>query len=196
MSPRDPMDGVTCVTPRDDERRDMDVTPSNPRGDKMVLHGVTPVTPNTKKENTNTPVAPKGPTTQDSKLPRRELPADWTPNVPARIFAAEHGIDLPAAAEKFRLWALADDRRCRNWDSRFLLWLHNEKPMQPTGLAIEPSHNPHKHTFGCDHVLALLRRDMPNPDDLGCHLARLLNDGMSDQAALAELGLSDEWEAA
>jgi hypothetical protein len=116
--------------------------------------------------------------------------------VPARIYAAEHGIDLIAALEKFRLWAMSDQRRCRNWDSRFLLWLHNEKPMQPTGLALERPQAVHTHTFGCIHVLRLLRRDTANPDDLACNLARKLNQGTSEAEALEQLGLSDEWETA
>lgn len=192
------MDGVTNMTPRENERGDTGDTPSNPRGDKMVLHGVTPVTPNTKKENTNTPVAPKGPTTIEVKQPRTALADSWTPNVPARIYAAEHGIDLKAAEEKFRLWADTDNRRCRNWDSRFLLWLHNEKPMQPAGSISEQHHVAHTHTWRCDHVNRLLHRDddEAQPDTLGCHLAQLLNDGNTDEQALEELGLSDEWEAA
>lgn len=198
MSPRDeePTNGVTNMTPRENERGDTGDTPSNPRGDKMVLHGVTPVTPDNKKENTNTPVAPKGPTTIEAKQPRTALADSWMPNVPARIYAAEHGIDLKAATEKFRLWAETDNRRCRNWDARFLLWLHNEKPMQPTSLALERPQAAHTHTFGCTHVLRLLRRDTANPDDLACNLARKLNQGTSEAEALEQLGLSDEWETA
>jgi hypothetical protein len=98
------------------------------RGERGGIHGVNHRSPEPLDKTINTPVAPTGATAQDSKLPRRELPEDWKPNVPARIFAAEHGIDLKAAVEKFRLWALADDRRCRNWDSSVFsqvgfLWL-------------------------------------------------------------------------
>ncbi|MEE8667245.1 MAG: helix-turn-helix domain-containing protein [Bifidobacterium mongoliense] len=201
MTPRDeePTNEVTNMTPRENERGDTGDTPSNPRGDKMVLHGVTPVTPDNKKENTNTPVAPKGPTTEvESKQPRTALADTWKPNVPARIYAAEHGIDLTAAVEKFRLWSMSDQRRCRNWDSRFLLWLHNEKPMQPTSPTAEQPHVAHTHTWRCDHVNRLLHRDEDEaqPDNLGCHLAQLLNDGKTDEQALSALGLSDEWEAA
>lgn len=170
------------------------------RGERGGIHGVNHRSPEPLDKTINTPVAPTGAITQDSKLPRRELPEDWKPNVPARIFAAEHGIDLKAAVEKFRLWALADDRRCRNWDSRFLLWLHNEKPMQPTSLTIAPPRNPHTHSWQCDHVNKLLRRDADEaqPDELACHLARKLNDGQTETQALADLGLdaSDEWEVA
>jgi hypothetical protein len=199
VTPREMNDDVTSMSPRDDERRDMDVTPSNPRGDKLVPHGVTPVTPDNKKENTNTPVAPKGPTTEvESKQPRTALADNWKPNIPARIYAAEHGIDLIAAVEKFRLWADTDQRRCRNWDSRFLLWLHNEKPMQPASPTAEQPHVAHTHTWRCDHVNRLLHRDEDEaqPDNLGCHLAQLLNDGKTDEQAISALGLSDEWEAA
>jgi hypothetical protein len=142
-------------------------------------------------------MAPTGPSTDiESRNPRRALPADWRPNVPAKIYAAEHGIDLPSASGKFRLWAMSDGRRLRDWDARFLLWLHNEKPMQPTGLVPERPQAAHTHTFGCTHVLRLLRRDTANPDDLACRLARKLNQGTSEAEALAQLGLSDEWETA
>jgi hypothetical protein len=210
------LDGVNERSPRDDSPESSDgvnhrsgrstsgvnerAGRETSRGERGGIHGVNHRSPKPLDKTINTPVAPTGTTTQDSKLPRRELPEDWKPNVPARIFAAEHGIDLKAAVEKFRLWALADDRRCRNWDSRFLLWLHNEKPMQPTSLTIAQPCNPHTHTWQCDHVNKLLRRDADEaqPDELACHLARRLNDGQTETQALADLGLaaSDEWEAA
>ncbi|MEE8739020.1 MAG: hypothetical protein SOI66_08975 [Bifidobacterium sp.] len=189
--------GVNAGSGRDADGVNQRAGRSMPRGERGGIHGVNGGSPKPLDKPINTPMAPTGPSTDiESRNPRRALPAEWSPNVPAKIYAAEHGIDLPSASGKFRLWAMSDGRRLRDWDSRFLLWLHNEKPIQPAGP--EQPHAIHTHTWQCRHVNRLLRResDETQPDELACTLARKLNNGASDAQALSELGLTDEWEAA
>jgi hypothetical protein len=195
----EPGDGVNSGSGRDGHGVNERSGRGTPRGERGGIHGVNGGSPKPLDKTINPPVAPTGAATQpESKQPRTALADSWTPNTPARIYAAEHGIDLKAASEKFRLWAATDDRRCRNWDARFLLWLHNEKPMQPANLTLEQPRAAHTHTWRCEHVNRLLRRepDDMQPDDLACHLARNLNQGQDETAALKDLGLPDEWEAA
>ena len=182
-----PSTGVTPLTGREPERGDTGDIASNRRGDIHVPNGVTPVSPNPSKEKTyKPPIAPHGGRTP-TRIPRHALPGDWSPNAEARTYALEHSFDLDAVARRFRLWATGEDRRQRNWDARFMLWLANEKPRPDE----QPS-RPHTHSYACEHVLALLRRDYPNPDELSVGLARLLNQGTQPQEALMELGLPVE----
>ncbi|KFF31665.1 hypothetical protein [Bifidobacterium bombi] len=147
------------------------------------------------------PLAPQGgetPKKNHHSRARHPLPDDWKPNPEARQYAADHNIDLPRSADRYRLWAKSGGHKLKDWDARYLLWLKDTKPDSRTDRG-QPSDKPHTHSYACEHVLSLLNRQTPDTDDLAVNLAILLNQGMDGQTALGRLGLhdgTDGWEAA
>lgn len=159
--------------------------------------------PNIKpKYKTNkTPIAPTGAKAGKSSdnQPRILLPSDWTPNADARVLASRLRLDLDTEARKFRLWAESGSKRLVDWDKRFELWLINAaERLQGKPAANEhtadgqwPNQPEHKPQYGVKspHVLALLgmteAEAMESAD--AWTLARILNKGKTDTAALAEL---------
>lgn len=118
------------------------------------------------------------------------LPAGWTPNHDAQALADGLGLDLASELVKFRDAAASSGRVSRDWQAAFRLWLRHGSEL---GIASKPSMpskpvQHHRHSFGCDHVLALLDRDTPEPDGVACRLAELLNDGTPPDKALKSLG--------
>lgn len=67
------------------------------------------------------------------KRPERPLPAGWEPNDAHRGFAREKNIFLEGEAERFKLHAQANDRRLRDWDAGFRMWLTKARPQEQTG---------------------------------------------------------------
>lgn len=90
---------------------------------------------------------------------------------------------------KFRDANASSDRVSRDWQAAFRNWLRHSSEL---GIASKPSApaavSHHRHSYGCDHVLALLDRDAPEPDAAACRLADLLNDGTPPDKALKQLG--------
>lgn len=61
------------------------------------------------------------------KLPEVPLPNDWAPTARHVKYAQEHGIDLAAEVEAFRLHAETHDRRAARWNGAFSQWLSKAK---------------------------------------------------------------------
>lgn len=68
------------------------------------------------------------PTTTARRKPETPLASDWEPTEAARTFASEHYLDLNGEADRFRLHAQANDRRARDWDAAFRMWLTKARP--------------------------------------------------------------------
>jgi len=56
------------------------------------------------------------------------LPADWQPNASHVQLARERGVDGRHEEAQFRAHAAANDRRQRDWDAAFRLWLGRARP--------------------------------------------------------------------
>lgn len=194
MSPRDTTErGDTHVTPQPDG-----VTPVTPRGDTHVTGGVTPVSPLGDTHVTQTLKEPSLEHPRESTRAQKTknqpdpqpLPAGWTPDAVAQALAVKLGLDLAAELVKFRDANASSGRVSRDWQASFRLWLRHGSEL---GIASKPSMpakpvQQHRHSFGCDHVLALLDRDTPEPDGVACRLAELLNEGKPPEEALRSFG--------
>lgn len=198
-------DGVQPAAPREEgndlqptaPRDTSGVQPTAPRfgerGAVQRMNGVQPAAPNRKdKPLLKTPYSPpQGATAENVPRKRTTLDSSWQPNAAARTFALEHGLNIDSSVTRFRLWA-GQGQRLRDWDTRFLLWLSNEKPSTTATVR-----KPHRHTWKCAHVLHLLGRteDTALTDDAAFNAARLLNEGKTETEALHEMGLpADELE--
>ncbi|MCI1212069.1 MAG: hypothetical protein LKF93_09555 [Bifidobacterium tibiigranuli] len=123
-------------------------------------------------------------------------------------------VDVNDLAEEFRLAIQAKGighYGYRDLDAAFESWVRKRAkslrdqrqasmPSYPPAPAAPGEHpkTPHRHTWKCEHTLALLHRDeaTAEPDDTAMHAAQLLNDGKGASEALEALGLeSDELEA-
>lgn len=76
--------------------------------------------------------------TASRRKPERTLPETWQPNDAHKAKADELHVDLNRAATTYRTHALANDRRLRDWDQGFHMWLTNEKPLP----AAQPQRHP------------------------------------------------------
>ncbi|WEV59702.1 helix-turn-helix domain-containing protein [Bifidobacterium sp. ESL0728] len=156
------------------------------------------------------PVVPQGdPQQMESKQvkhPSTTLPDGWEPTEAHRIYALEHGVDLDHSAKRFRENMTGNGTKSRAWNQKFQAWLENDsiynlmhdngaKNKQDGADETEAPKN-HTHSWKCEHVLGLLRRDEEGsePDGLACRLAELLNNGESGHEALKELGLPAGYE--
>jgi len=70
-------------------------------------------------------------TTQRRK-PEVPLPKNWEPSSAHKSYAEKHHLDLSAEVERFKLHAEANDRRQRDWDATFSMWLTKARPMKET----------------------------------------------------------------
>ena len=62
------------------------------------------------------------------RKPSTAIPEQWQP-APRHVSKSEHrSLDLTSEAERFRNHALANDRRCVDWDRAFDNWLLNARP--------------------------------------------------------------------
>lgn len=78
---------------------------------------------------TSTATSPSGEGVQgERKKPERPLPAGWEPNGAHKSYATTKCLDLAGEAERFRLHATAHDRRLRDWDAGFRMWLSKATP--------------------------------------------------------------------
>jgi len=62
------------------------------------------------------------------RKPEHPIPADWSPNGNHREQARAQGVDVEREASAFRDHALANDRRLRDWDAGFRMWLTKARP--------------------------------------------------------------------
>ena len=81
---------------------------------------------------TTTATSPSGEGVQgERKKPERKLPATWGPNDAHREYARARGLNLEEQAERFKIHAEAHDRRLRDWDAGFRMWLTKATPPPP-----------------------------------------------------------------
>lgn len=66
------------------------------------------------------------------RKPETELPDDWTPKAAHVSYALERGVNGRHEEAQFRAHAAANDRRQRDWDAAFRMWLGNAK-VAPAG---------------------------------------------------------------
>lgn len=62
----------------------------------------------------------------------RPIPAGWAPTSAHIEYAKQRNLDLEGEAERFRLHAASHDRRLRDWDAGFRMWLTKATPQQTT----------------------------------------------------------------
>lgn len=89
-----------------------------------------------KKEETSSLPAASGdagdaPSKPSRRKPERPLPATWEPNDAHRGYAFEHRLNVERETQRFRDHATANDRRARDWDAAFRMWLSKATERQP-----------------------------------------------------------------
>ena len=189
--------GETHFTPRVKPTSPEGCNPLHPTGETHFVSGVKPTSPKPSQE-------PSRESTRANKTDTTRLQAlaNLTPDQSHRQLADEIGLDLDAELAKFRDHAIAGGHlpadpaaAFRNWLRRGReLGLGNTNRTEPAlagGFAhpTPPPRKPHRHSYGCTHVLNLLNRDAPDNDPLALQAAELLNQGKTETEALAALGL-------
>ena len=77
------------------------------------------------------PMAPSRPVPSNSEggqSRKTRIPDNWEPTDSHKKRAAEKNLDLGEEAEKFRNWAIANDRKYVDWGRTFSNWLINARP--------------------------------------------------------------------
>ncbi len=193
--------GETGFTTRVQPTSPEGCNPLHPTGETHFVSGVKPTSPKPSQEPS---IEPSRESTRANKTDTTRLQAlaNLTPDQSHRQLANEIGLDLDAELAKFRDHAIAGGHlpadpaaAFRNWLRRGReLGLGNTNRTEPAlagGFAhpTPPPRKPHRHSFGCTHVLNLLGRDAPDNDPLAMRAAELLNQGKTETEALAALGL-------
>ncbi|WP_260525958.1 helix-turn-helix domain-containing protein [Bifidobacterium longum] len=193
--------GETGFTPRVKPTSPHGCNPLHPTGETHFVSGVKPTSPKPSQEPS---IEPSRESTRANKTDTTRLQAlaNLTPDQSHRQLADEIGLDLDAELAKFRDHAIAGGHlpadpaaAFRNWLRRGReLGLGNTNRTEPAlagGFAhpTPPPRKPHRHSYGCTHVLNLLNRDAPDNDPLALRAAELLNQGKTETEALAALGL-------
>lgn len=62
-----------------------------------------------------------------ARKPETSLPDDWEPKPSHVAYATTRGVNGPHEEAQFRAHAAANDRRQRDWDAAFRMWLGNAK---------------------------------------------------------------------
>lgn len=193
--------GETGFTPRVQPTSPHGCNPLHPTGETHFVSGVKPTSPKPSQEPS---IEPSRESTRANKTDTTRLQAlaNLTPDQSHRQLADEIGLDLETELAKFRDHAIAGGHlpadpaaAFRNWLRRGReLGLGNTNRTEPAlagGFAhpTPPPRKPHRHSYGCTHVLNLLNRDAPDNDPLALQAAELLNQGKTETEALAALGL-------
>lgn len=193
--------GETHFTPRVKPTSPEGCNPLHPTGETHFVSGVKPTSPKPSQEPS---IEPSRESTRANKTDTTRLQAlaNLTPDQSHRQLADEIGLDLETELAKFRDHAIAGGHlpadpaaAFRNWLRRGReLGLGNTNRTEPAlagGFAhpTPPPRKPHRHSYGCTHVLNLLNRDAPDNDPLALQAAELLNQGKTETEALAALGL-------
>lgn len=196
--------GETHFTPQVKPTSPEGCNPLHPTGETHFVSGVQPTSPKPSQEPS---IEPSRESTRASKTEkpdttRLQALANLTPDQSHRQLADEIGLDLDAELAKFRDHAIAGGHlpadpaaAFRNWLRRGReLGLGNTNRTEPAlagGFAhpTPPPRKPHRHSYGCTHVLNLLNRDAPDNDPLALQAAELLNQGKTETETLAALGL-------
>lgn len=193
--------GETDFTPQVKPTSPEGCNPLHPTGETHFVSGVKPTSPKPSQEPS---IEPSRESTRANKTDTTRLQAlaNLTPDQSHRQLADEIGLDLDAELAKFRDHAIAGGHlpadpaaAFRNWLRRGReLGLGNTNRAEPAlaGGFAHPTpspRKPHRHSYGCTHVLNLLGRDAPDNDPLALQAAELLNQGKTETEALAALGL-------
>ena len=196
--------GETGFTPRVQPTSPHGCNPLHPTGETHFVSGVKPTSPKPSQEPSIEPSreSTRAGKTEKPDTTRLQALANLTPDQSHRQLADEIGLDLDAELAKFRDHAIAGGHlpadpaaAFRNWLRRGReLGLGNTNRTEPAlagGFAhpTPPPRKPHRHSYGCTHVLNLLNRDAPDNDPLALQAAELLNQGKTETEALAALGL-------
>jgi hypothetical protein len=73
-----------------------------------------------------TRLTPKGVSATSKKKPELPLPVAWLPSDANEAFARDNNLDLDHELAQFKAHAAANDRRQRDWDAAFRMWLGNQ----------------------------------------------------------------------
>lgn len=187
------------------ERGETHCTPET--GCTGETHFTPQVKPTSPKPSQEPSIEPSRESTRASKTEkpdttRLQALANLTPDQSHRQLADEIGLDLDAELAKFRDHAIAGGHLPADPAAAFRNWLrrgrelrlgntNRAEPALAGGFAhpTPPPRKPHRHSYGCTHVLNLLNRDAPDNDPLALQAAELLNQGKTETEALAALGL-------
>ena len=193
--------GETGFTPRVQPTSPEGCNPLHPTGETHFVSGVKPTSPKPSQEPSQEP-SRESTRANKTDTTRLQALANLTPDQSHRQLADEIGLDMDAELAKFRDHAIAGGHlpadpaaAFRNWLRRGReLGLGNTNRTEPAlagGFAhpTPPPRKPHRHSYGCTHVLNLLNRDAPDNDPLALQAAELLNQGKTETEALAALGL-------
>lgn len=193
--------GETHFTPRVQPTSPEGCNPLHPTGETHFVSGVKPTSPKPSQEPS---IEPSRESTRANKTDTTRLQAlaNLTPDQSHRQLADEIGLDLDAELAKFRDHAIAGGHLPADPAAAFRNWLrrgrelrlgntNRTEPALAGGFAhpTPPPRKPHRHSYGCTHVLNLLNRDAPDNDPLALQAAELLNQGKTETEALAALGL-------
>ena len=96
-----------------------------------------PVTPSQSQSHPSTSSSTKKRVAQKRK-PEIPLPDDWAPKPAHVALARERGVDGRHQEAQFRAHAEANDRRQRDWDAAFRVWLGNANPARQQTARLTP----------------------------------------------------------
>lgn len=82
------------------------------------------------------------------------IPVSWQPNENAIQFAVDNGLDVAKNAERFRLHAQANDRKMKDWDAAFRMWLSKAAEWS------KPNKN--ENSESVDDLIARLKKEENN----------------------------------
>lgn len=200
--------GETGFTPRVQPTSPEGCNPLHPTGETHFVSGVKPTSPKPSQEPSIEPsIEPSRESTRAGKTEkpdttRLQALTNLTPDQSHRQLADEIGLDLDAELAKFRDHAIAGGHLPADPAAAFRNWLRRGRelglgntnrtdPALAGGFAhpTPPPRKPHRHSYGCTHVLNLLNRDVPDNNPRALQAAELLNQGKTETEALAALGL-------
>jgi hypothetical protein len=81
---------------------------------------------------TSTATSPDGEGSGERRKRELPLPNDWAPTSAHKEYADKNNLDLEMEAERFQLHAQANDRRQRDWNAAFRMWLTKAQPAKET----------------------------------------------------------------
>ena len=79
------------------------------------------------------------------------LPGNWQPHVGHEKFCADNGLDCDTQAERFKLHAMMNDRKMKDWDAAFRMWLSKALEWAPK--------NKVQETENVEDLIARLREE-------------------------------------
>lgn len=72
------------------------------------------------------------------RKPETTIPEGWKPTPRHGELATQYGLDLSSESFAFRAHAVANDRRMRDWDAAFSMWLSKSRQFARTQQASQP----------------------------------------------------------